>query len=85
MPPGVELQIGERWAKKDLTSYLEKGLRTVTVTGPLGMCPSSLLLSALALGYGKGLGCCVLGLALVEGVGIWQLRMGISGNKAVAN
>ena len=37
LPPGVELKVGERWVQKDLTSYLEKGRRTVTVEGPLGM------------------------------------------------
>lgn len=37
MPPGVEIKVGERWVQKDLTSYLEKGRRTVTVEGPLGV------------------------------------------------
>lgn len=36
LPPGVELKVGERWVQKDLTTYLEKWRRTVTVEGPLG-------------------------------------------------
>lgn len=36
LPPGVQVKVGERWVQKDLTSYLEKGRRTVTVEGPLG-------------------------------------------------
>lgn len=52
VPPGVELKVGERWAKKDLTSYLEKGLRTVTVTGPLGMFPPFFFSSFSFLGRG---------------------------------
>lgn len=36
IPPGVELEIGDLFAKKDMTSYLRRQKRNVTVTGPLG-------------------------------------------------
>lgn len=38
IPPGVELLIGEPVVKRDATSYIQVAKRTVTVTGPLGMC-----------------------------------------------
>lgn len=74
VPPGVEVRVGERWAKKDLTSYLEKGLRTVTVTGPLGMFSFSFLALVFGVKAWRLGGCvfCCLGLGLgllVEGVG----------------
>ncbi|KAI9151798.1 60S ribosomal protein L6 [Paramyrothecium foliicola] len=36
IPPGVELQIGDLKAKKDMTSYKPTICRTITVTGPRG-------------------------------------------------
>ena len=39
IPPGVELEIGDLFIKKDVTSYLKTYKRKLTVTGPLGKQP----------------------------------------------
>ncbi|KAK4155711.1 ribosomal protein L6, alpha-beta domain-containing protein [Chaetomidium leptoderma] len=36
IPPGVELEIGDLSAKKDMTTYLRTYKRKVSITGPLG-------------------------------------------------
>ncbi len=36
IPPGVELEIGDLFIKKDVTSYLKTYKRKIAVTGPLG-------------------------------------------------
>jgi len=36
VPPGVELEIGDLFVKKDMTSYLKTYKRRITVKGPLG-------------------------------------------------
>lgn len=80
VPPGVEVKVGERWAKRDLTSYIEKGLRTVTVTGPLGMF-SPFPFSFLPSGSWDGVGVlCFGGLGLGLGRGgelaVWAWSVG---------
>ncbi len=45
IPPGVELEIGDLFIKKDVTSYVKTYKRKIAVTGPLGKQPVSIVSS----------------------------------------